>query len=60
MDKTIIAFILGSIAFIVGIVYLMGLPTQSVKYYEKSNIVCRAWNDEWSLSYKNVHCEPFK
>ena len=56
MEVFYIVLAIVCISFIGFIFWLGGQPSTSIKFYNDGHLVCKDWNDEWSLHYTNHEC----
>ncbi len=43
-----------------GIIYLGGMPGSDTQIYNDGTLVCKRWNETWSIRYTHIKCVPFK
>jgi hypothetical protein len=51
-------FGLGIAVFIGYVIWTSGLPDERIKFYNNGTLVCRDWNDEWSIFFTKHECYP--
>jgi len=56
MNKTIIGIVIFWILFIAGMIYTSGLPNSKTYLFEESGVMCRKWNETWSMDFDHSEC----